>query len=247
MDRETPADTRPLEDLPILTPRQIIDHFGKKKDQGEPPDRALVELPDFISMLKAVGAFELDRRVLLSYSSPKIRLIEPPIQKDHKVCYIFPDHFNRMGIILTLRQAYSLPLAAIRDLLEHFPEEHHDLIMERKLEIEELLDTAKMLKNGYQLKDLMMAKAADVMLQDLMSSSQAVNAALEPGDTLRRLQEKLILARLDEMKTWVSSGKWQEFLRLESAQDLKDLAAKRLLTKNIVRKVLARRARLDRI
>ena len=238
------TETQELQALPVLTPRQVIDHFGQKKDQGEPPSRALVELSDFISMLKTVGGFDLNRRVLLSYSSPKIKLIEPPIQKDRKACYVFPDHFNRMGMILTLRQAYSLPLAAIRDLLEHFPKENHDLIMERKLEIDELLDVAKMLKNGYQLKHLIMAKAADVMLQDLMSSSQAVNAALEPGDTLRQLQEKLILARLDEMKGWVSTGRWQAFLRRESAQDLKDLATKQLLSKKIVRKVLARRARL---
>ena len=69
-----------------------------------------------------------------------------------------------------------------------------------------------------------MAKACDVMLMDVMSSSKAVAAALEPGDTLRQLQEKLVLARLDEMKGWVGSGRWQEFLRRESAQDLKDLA-----------------------
>jgi hypothetical protein len=76
-----------------------------------------------------------------------------------------------------------------------------------------------------------------------MSSSATLNAALEPGDTLRQLQEKLLLARLDEMKAWVSAGKWQEFLRRESAQDLQDLAAKQLLNKKIVAKVLAKKAR----
>ena len=98
--------------------------------------------------------------------------------------------------------------------------------MERKFEISDLLDLAKMLKNGLGIGDLVMAKACDVLLMDVMSSSKAVAAALEPGDTLRQLQEKLVLARLDEMKGWVGSGRWQEFLRRESAQDLKDLAGK---------------------
>jgi hypothetical protein len=121
--------------------------------------------------------------------------MEPAVHREGKTCYIFPDHFDRLGIILTLRQAYNLPLSAIRNLLEHFPAEHRNLIMERKFEIDELLDLAQMLKNGYQIKDLIMAKACDVLLQDLMSSSQTISAALEPGDTMRRLQEKLILGR----------------------------------------------------
>lgn len=232
-----------LQKLPVMRPQQVREHFGRKQAAGTEPGPVLVELEDFISMLEAVGGFELSPRALLSYSSPRINLIEPPLKKDGKACYIVPDHFNRMAIILTLRQAYSLPLGAIRGLLERYPKENYDLLMERKFEISDLLDLAKMLKNGLGIGDLVMAKACDVMLMDVMSSSKAVAAALEPGDTLRQLQEKLVLARLDEMKGWVDSGRWQEFLRRESAQDLKDLAGKQLVHKKIVAKVLARKAR----
>ena len=235
--------SKEIQKLPVMKPQQVREHFGRKQGAGAEPGPVLVELEDFISMLEAVGGFELSPRALLSYSSPRIDLIEPPLKKDGKACYIVPDHFNRMAIILTLRQAYSLPLGAIRGLLERYPKENYDLLMERKFEISDLLDLAKMLKNGLGIGDLVMAKACDVMLMDVMSSSKAVAAALEPGDTLRQLQEKLVLARLDEMKGWVGSGRWQEFLRRESAQDLKDLAGKQLLHKKIVAKVLARKAR----
>ncbi|MEK7382766.1 MAG: hypothetical protein AAB262_05705 [Elusimicrobiota bacterium] len=232
-----------LQKLPVMRPQQVREHFGRKQAAGTEPGPVLVELEDFMSMLEAVGGFELSQRALLSYSSPRINLIEPPLKKDGKACYLVPDHFNRMAIILTLRQAYSLPLGAIRGLLERYPKENYDLLMERKFEISDLLDLAKMLKNGLGIGDLVMAKACDVLLMDVMSSSKAVAAALEPGDTLRQLQEKLVLARLDEMKGWVGSGRWQELLRRESAQDLKDLAGKQLLHKKIVAKVLARKAR----
>ena len=235
--------SKEIQKLPVMKPPQIREHFGRKQAAGTEPGPVLVELDDFISMLEAVGGFELSLRAFLSYSSPRINLIEPPLKKDGKACYVVPDHFNRMAIILTLRQAYSLPLGAIRSLLERYPKENYDLLMERKFEISDLLDLAKMLKNGLGIGDLVMAKACDVMLMDIMSSSKAVAAALEPGDTLRQLQEKLVLARLDEMKGWVGSGRWQEFLRRESAQDLKDLAGKQLLHKKIVAKVLARKAR----
>ncbi len=235
--------SKELQKLPVMRPQQVREHFGRKQAAGTEPGPVLVELEDFISMLEAVGGFELSPRALLSYSSPRINLIEPPLKKEGKACYVVPDHFNRMAIILTLRQAYSLPLSAIRGLLERYPKENYDLLMERKFEISDLLDLTKMLKNGLGIGDLVMAKACDVMLMDVMSSSKAVAAALEPGDTLRQLQEKLVLARLDEMKGWVGSGRWQEFLRRESAQDLKDLAGKQLLHKKIVAKVLARKAR----
>jgi DNA-binding transcriptional MerR regulator len=231
-----------LEKLPVMKPRQVIEHFGQKVGGAE-PGKVLVESGDFIAMLTAVGGFKLGQQALLSYSSARIGLIEPPVKVDGKVCFVFPDQFDRLGIVLTLRQAYHLPLNAIRDLLKHYPHEQYHLIMERKLTLSDLLDLAKMIKAGYGLGDLTMAKACDMMLEDVLPSSKALSAAVEPGEALRKLQEKVILGRLDEMKAWVSSGRWQEFLKRESAQDFKDLAVKQLLQKKILTKVAAKRAR----
>lgn len=227
-----------------MTPRQVLDFFAARKQDGKTEQvRVLIELDGFIEMLEAVGGFTLNRRALLTYSSPRVGLIEPPVQAQGKTCYVFPDHFDRMGIILTLRQAYNLPLHAIRELVERFPRDNYELLMERKLKISDVLDLAKMLKGGYGLADLVMAKAGDVLLMDLLSSSKALSAAAEPGDSLRKLQERLLLARLDEMKVWITSGRWQEFLRAESAQDFKDLAARKALHKRIVAKETVKRAR----
>ena len=231
-----------LEKLPVMKPRQVIEHFGRKASGAE-PGKVLVESGDFIDMLEAVGGFKLGRRALMSYSSARIGLIEPPVKIDGEFCFVFPDHFDRLGIVLTLRQVYHLPLTAIRDLIEHYPREQYHLIMERKLELPDLLDLAKMIKAGYGLGDLTMAKACDLMLADMLSSNKALSAAVEPGDALRKLQETLILGRLDEMKSWVSSGRWQEFMKREAAQDFKDLAVKQLLQKKILTKVMAKRAR----
>jgi len=81
-----------------------------------------MEMHKFIQLLEAVGGFTLTRRAFLSYSSPKINLIAPPIMKDGKACCVYPDHFERMATILTLRQGYHLPLKTIRELLDHFPQ-----------------------------------------------------------------------------------------------------------------------------
>ena len=66
---------------------------------------------------------------------------------------------------------------------------------------------------------------------------------MEPGEALRQTEEGAILSRLDEMKQWVVSGRRQEFVRRESAEDFKNLAENRLIGKKISRKILARRAR----
>jgi hypothetical protein len=247
MDTKTSPNAQELQALPVMTPRQILDHFAQKKDKGEAPARVLMETSDLIGMLEAVGGFKLTQRLLQTYSSPKLKLVPPPIQKNgHKACYVFPDHFDRLGVILTLRQGYHLPLKAIQQLLEHFPAEANHLIMERKLSIEELLDLAKMLPKGYGVNDLIMAKTCDLMVQDALSSNRALSAATEAGDALKKLEEKTILARLDELKVWVSSGRRQEFVRRESAEDFKNLAQKHLIGRKISRKITARRARLSR-
>lgn len=68
-------------------------------------------------------------------------------------------------------------------------------------------------------------------------------AAVEPGEALRQTEESAILSRLDELKQWVVSGRRQEFVRRESAEDFKNLAVNRLLAGKIVKKITAKDAR----
>ena len=66
---------------------------------------------------------------------------------------------------------------------------------------------------------------------------------MEPGEALRQTEESAILSRLDELKQWVVSGRRQEFVRRESAEDFKNLAVNRLLAGKIVKKITAKDAR----
>src|SRR5207302_1562031 len=148
------------------------------------------------------------------YSSQKIKLLPPQIHKKGtggKGYYVFPDHFELANIVLTLRRWYQLPLKALREVLERFPLENRHLIIDHKLSLEELLDLAKMGSKGFEVKDVVMARACNDMIQDLLPPTQALNAALEPGDRLAELEDKLILQRLEEIKTWVQSGRKREF------------------------------------
>jgi hypothetical protein len=81
------------------------------------------------------------------------------------------------------------------------------------------------------------------MVQDTLSPSKALFAAVEPGEALQKAEEGAILSRLDELKQWVLSGRRQEFVRRESAEDLKNLAGNQLLARKIVKKITAKSAR----
>jgi len=118
--------------------------------------------------------------------------------------------------------------------------------LEKKLTIADLLDLAKMLPRGFGTNDLIMAKTCDLMTQDTVSPYQAVSAAGQPGDALQKLEEQAILARLDEIRAWVTSGRRQQFVVRESADDFQNLAQNHLIGQKISKKILARRARLLR-
>lgn len=238
---ETPEEG--LKKLPIMSVREAVDLFAKRSEQGQARGNVLIAAGEFIGLLEALFGFKVAAKTLKAYALPRVNLLPPAVKKDGKTCYVYPDQLDRIGFILTLRQAYHLPLNTIRELDKHFPADARHLVLERKMTIEELLDLAKMLPRGFAVKDLVMAKTCDLMVEDALSPSRALLAAGEPGEALRQTEEGAILARLDELKQWVVSGRRQEFVRRESAEDFKNLALNRLLAGKIVKKITAKRAR----
>jgi len=238
---ETPIEG--LKNLPVMSVREAVDFFANRNEQGQARGNVLIATTEFVGLLEALFGFKVAAKTLKAYASPRVNLLPPAVKKDGKTCYIYPDQLDRTGFILTLRQVYHLPLNTIRELDKHFPADVRHLVLERKMTIEELLDIAKMLPRGFAVKDLVMAKTCDLMVEDALSPSRALFAAGEPGEALRQTEEGAILTRLDELKHWVVSGRRQEFVRRESAEDFKNLASNRLLAGKIVKKITAKRAR----
>lgn len=227
-----PLRDEELAGLPIKTWRQVLEYYGRLRGPGTDPGQVLVAPEDFIQLVRTLANVRLDRRSLRGYGSPKVGLLAPPVQVGRRACYVFPHDFDRLAIVLILRQDYHLSLSAIRDLLARYPREHYRLLIERKLPVEDLLELAQMLKKGYRVGHTVMAKAFDDMLTDLLPADEALTFAKEPGEALGKLQERLLLTRLDEMKAWVQGGGWREYIKRQAEQDLKDLQdRKKALTK----------------
>lgn len=178
---------------------------------------------DFIQLVRSVAGVTLDRRALRGYASRRLGLLEPPVQVQGKPCHVFPHDFDRLGVVLILRQHYHLSLDAIRSLLARYPRKNYDLIINRRLAVADMLELARMLGEGYGVGHMAMSKASDALLLDL--AVPEVSAANELRGALKA-QGKLLLDRLDEMRRWVASGGWQRYVERQADQDAKELQAR---------------------
>jgi DNA-binding transcriptional MerR regulator len=203
--------------------RQVLDHCRPLKE-GDDPGRILMSQDDFIQLVRSIAGVKLDRRGLRGYASRRLELLEPPVRVRGKTCYVFPHDFDRLGVILILRQHYHLSLDAIRSLLARYPRKNYNLIINRRLAIEDMLELAQMIGEGYGVGHMAMSKASDALLLDLavpeVSTTDDLQGAL-------KTQGKLLIDRLDEMKRWVASGGWQRYVERQADQDAKHLHARR--------------------
>lgn len=240
-----------LQAVPIRSLEEVVKYYTEEHpelaDRGEAgPFRCLMTAPDFLEALRVLGGFRVTQRMLGTYVS-WLRLIPPPVPKDGQgEYYVYPEHLDLALLVLALRQVHFLPLRTIRELLERVSADMRHLLTAGKLSTDDLLDLAKMLPKGCEIKDLVMAKACDVMLEDVLPSGRALTAATEPGGALESLEEKLILGRLEQIREWVRSGRRADFVRQEAAQDLEDLAWRKRIAGKIRIKMMARQNRVFR-
>lgn len=203
--------------------REVLDRCRPLK-AGDDPGRMLMELDDFIHLVRGIAGVKLDRRALRGYASRRLGLLEPPVRVQGKSCYVFPHDFDRLGVVLILRQHYHLSLDAIRGLLARYPRKNYNLIINRRLAVEDMLELSRILGEGYGVGHMAMSKAGEALLLDLtvpeVSGKEELQGAL-------KAQGRLLLDRLDEMRHWVASGGWQRYVERQTDQDAKGLQARR--------------------
>jgi DNA-binding transcriptional MerR regulator len=218
--------------LPVLTPDEFLDHVEAQSQRGAKAGRVLMKPEHIAQLLTSVGNFRLSARAVLGYARPRLGLVPPPLSRNGQTLFLYPDHFRRLNILLTLRQHYSLSLSKIRAFLRHFPAEREHLIVDRRLNREEVRELVERMPSGFTVGHIFMAKACDAMLEDVLPTGQAMREAIKPDQGMG-LEERLILERLDELKAWISSGGRREFLREEAARDLENLTLSSRIFKRI--------------
>jgi hypothetical protein len=127
-------------------------------------EKVLLEPAEFLKLIKYLYGVTIDRPTLQLYSTPRFKLLPPPIHKGgHVSYYLNPEHTQRLGVLLHLRDKHRMQLKDIRKVLDSFPSEYYHLILNGVLTGDELLDFPALLKADFKLKDVVFYKIAGML------------------------------------------------------------------------------------
>jgi len=127
-------------------------------------EKVLLEPAEFLKLIKHLYGTDIDRPTLQLYSTPRFKLLPPPIHKGgHVSYYLNPEHTQRLGVLLYLRDKLRMQLKDIRKVLDSYPAEYYHLILNGVLIGEELLDFPALLKADFKLKDVVFYKVAGML------------------------------------------------------------------------------------
>lgn len=158
-----------VEDRPIMTCAALSSH-GSITLNGP---RALLNYSEFMKAVKAVAGRSIDRRLLMYYSSPQVRLMPRPVYVGgHISHYLYPEHTQRLAVILHLRTKYFFPFKLIREVLAGLLPEHYVFILGGRLTGDDIRQLARLAAEGQRInpRDLILARAAR-----LLSAAQSLD------------------------------------------------------------------------
>jgi len=137
-------------------------------EQGLPcridEEKVLLEPAEFIKLVKHLYGTDIDRPTLQLYSTPRFQLLPPPVHRGgHVSYYLNPEHTQRLGALLHMRDKLHMQLKDIREVLDVFPADYYHLILSGVLADDELLDFPVLLKEGYNVKDVVFYKITEML------------------------------------------------------------------------------------
>lgn len=153
---KTEAASRPTKTFKQLRAESVESRMDEEK--------VLLEPAEFLKLIKHLYGTEIDRPTLQLYSTPRFKLLPPPIHKGgHVSYYLNPEHTQRLGVLLYLRDKLRMQLKDIQKVLDSYPTEYYHLILSGVLTGEELLDFPALLKADFKLKDVVFYKVAGML------------------------------------------------------------------------------------
>lgn len=193
--------------------RDLRDRYLENRHEDNPPEKFLVRADHFLRLFNEdfnlKGDKALTRRTLQFYSSPQAQLMPLPVYKDrHTAYYRFPEDYERLGVIWTLRSKFYFPIELIRSLLEQIPPDMYVVITDWDKSPQALLDMIAMDKSGFEPEDFDRYAAAKSLLGN--EETRFLVRDYSPSET-----KKALLKKLDEehaaARKWIESGRGIEF------------------------------------
>lgn len=208
-----PPDPKRQDWLGYRRVRDLRDHYLENRHKAKPPEKFLVRADHFLRLFNddfnLKGNKALSRRTLQFYSSPQAGLMPLPVYKDrHTAYYRFPEDYERLGVVWTLRSRFYFPIELIRSLLDRIPPDMCAVIADWDESPQALLDMIAMDKSGFEPEDFDRYATATSLLGD--ETLRFLVRDHSPAAT-----KKALLKKLDEehaaTRKWIESGRGIEF------------------------------------
>ena len=181
---------------------------------GVKPEKFLVRSDHFLRMFnedfKLKGDKAVSRRTLQFYSSPQLRLFPlPKYLNRHTAYYLFPDHYELLGAIWTMRSKLFMPIDMIRAILKVTDRDLYRMIMDWDESPEALIDAVMMDKADYEPEEFHLYRASkDLMTEALIHSLVRHNTEAEVKRAMvHELTEKYV-----KIRDWIESGRAGKFV-----------------------------------
>lgn len=193
--------------------RDMRDHYLENRSAPKPPEKFLVRADHFLRLFNEdfnlKGDKAMSRRTLQFYSSPQAKLMPLPVYKNrHTAYYNFPDDYERLGVIWTMRSRFFFPIEMVRTLLDQIHPDMYAVVPEWDRSPQELLEAVAMDKAGFEPEDSDRYRAAKGLLGD--ESWRFLARDFSPADVKKTLLKKLD-AEYAAARKWIESGRGIEF------------------------------------
>jgi hypothetical protein len=155
---------------------------------GIQPEKYLVRSDHFLRMFnedfKLTGKKAVSRRTLQFYGSPQLRMFPlPKYQNRHTAYYLFPDDYDLLGVIWTMRSRLFMPLNAVRAILKIAHRDLYQQIIFWNESPEALVDMVLMYNTDFEPEDLQLYRVA----KDVMTEAYMHSVVRHNGDRAQRL------------------------------------------------------------
>ncbi|MDE2039845.1 MAG: hypothetical protein KGO96_08525 [Elusimicrobia bacterium] len=208
--------------------RDMRNNYFEQRGHGKQPEKFHIRSDHFLHLFnedfKLKGDKAVSRRTLQFYSSPQARLFPLPTYKNrHTAYYLFPDHYELLGAVWTMRSKLFMPIDMIRTILKLAKPHLHNMIIDWDESPEALIDAVMMDKRvDIEPEEFHLYSASKDLLDDALILSQR-------RDFSESDAKKAMLKELDkkyaEIKAWIASGRAGEFLNAlnEGRQEFTDM------------------------
>jgi hypothetical protein len=195
--------------------RDLRNNYFEQRGRGKEPEKFHVRSDHFLHLFnedfKLKGDKAVSRRTLQFYSSPQARLFPLPTYKNrHTAFYLFPDHYELLGAVWTMRSKLFMPIDMIRAILKIADPRLHVMIGDWDESPEALIDAVMMDEHeDLEPEEFHLYSDSKDLLKD--GFLHALRRDHSEADSKRAMLKELD-KKYAELKGWIESGRAGKFL-----------------------------------